>query len=359
MLIVHRTGIEANARYESLQGRRYLVAPMVAVVAGVLNGQLLHPDQLSNFVQAWNGRPLVVYHPQDESGGYVSANSPQILESYGVGFFFNASFSEGRMRGEAWLDVARIEALGGEALQALQRVQRGEVIEVSTAYFCHVQDTRGEYNGKPYTGAQIDLKPDHVAILPNEIGACSVQDGCGLGRFNSAKDQSMSEDTIKTPQGEPAPQGDGAPKTEAPKTNKDCSDKTPAPQTEAPAPVKANEDGDAAPAPQTEAPAPQGDPVLDGLRAFVQEFGGFDGLREIIGGIKANAQAERADLIAKIAANRALGLTAEDLQGLKTEALRKMARAGVTADYSGAGGTVKANATQDQPEFVIYKAPVL
>src|SRR5690606_3269926 len=101
MLVTHRTGIEANARYANLQGRRYLVAPMVAVVAGVLNSQLLPPYELSDFVQAWDGRPLVLYHPQSEIGAYVSANSPQVLEDHGIGFFFNASFADGRMRGEA------------------------------------------------------------------------------------------------------------------------------------------------------------------------------------------------------------------------------------------------------------------
>src|SRR5690606_20175922 len=43
----------------------------------------------------------------------------------------------------------------------------------------------GELNGKPYTAKQVNLRPDHVALLPGEVGACSIADGCGAPRINS------------------------------------------------------------------------------------------------------------------------------------------------------------------------------
>ena len=61
----------------------------------------------------------------------------------------------------------------------------GDIIEVSTGYFADKLDESGEFEGEEYDGVQINLRPDHLAILPNTIGACSVDDGCGFPRTNA------------------------------------------------------------------------------------------------------------------------------------------------------------------------------
>ena len=37
-------------------------------------------------------------------------------------------------------------------------------METSTAYWCRIEPTEGEFNGKPYSGIQRDIVPDHLAI---------------------------------------------------------------------------------------------------------------------------------------------------------------------------------------------------
>lgn len=170
-------------RMDTYQGREYLVAPTVAVISKVLNGELLPASELSLFTESWNGRPVPLRHPT-VNGIHVSVNSPDLLETYNLGYFFNAHAEDhelgARLVGEMWLDRELIEGKGGDALDAYRRLEAGEAIEVSTAYFSLVRNESGEFNGEHYDGVQYNIKPDHVALLPDEIGACSIADGCGV-----------------------------------------------------------------------------------------------------------------------------------------------------------------------------------
>ena len=183
-----------------LNGREYAVAPVVAMVAGVRNGELLPADELGKFVTAWEGRPVPLHHPEDADGDYVTANSPDIIESAVIGSFFNARMEGSALKGELWLDVAKAQQLGGDARMALNRLEAGEVMEVSIAYFCDFESAAGEYGGESYSAIQRNLRPDHVALLPDEIGACSVADGCGANRVNrmrvNAEDGAIAADAL-------------------------------------------------------------------------------------------------------------------------------------------------------------------
>jgi hypothetical protein len=154
------------------------------VVAGVLNGALLPAEELAKFPDGWNGRPIPIYHPTD-NGQNISANHPDVLERC-VGKVFNCTFDGDRLRAEFWLDEQRMDTQGQAPL--LAAIQSGQMIEVSTGYFCDMVATAGEFNGKPYKGKQANLRPDHVALLPNQTGACSIHDGCGAPRVHQRAD---------------------------------------------------------------------------------------------------------------------------------------------------------------------------
>jgi hypothetical protein len=183
-LSILRANTDAMIRRESLDGVDYLVAPVIAVREGVLNGELLLAEEIGAYVEAWNGIPLPIGHPMDR-GVPVSANSPELIESESVGRFYRASFDGNALRGEIWVDVNKCREVGGRALMALERLERGEPLEVSTAYFNDTEPGEGNFNGVSYNGIQRNLRPDHLALLPDEIGACSWTDGCGAPRINS------------------------------------------------------------------------------------------------------------------------------------------------------------------------------
>lgn len=180
-------------RRAKLDGRDYAVAPATIIVAGVLNGELVPADELGEFAERWNGRPVPLRHPTDGAGNYVSANDPAVIETQVVGQVFNAKFANDRVKAEMWFDLAKIEALGGEAAAALARLDAGEVLEVSTGYYAYPDDVPGSFNGQRYSAIQRNLVPDHVALLPDEVGACSIKNGCGAGRYNTELTANVSD----------------------------------------------------------------------------------------------------------------------------------------------------------------------
>jgi len=177
-------------REEKFEGRDYLVAPAVLIAEGVHNGVYYPADELAKFPEAWNGRPLPVYHPAVR-GKPVSANQPGLLESQSIGQLFNAKYENGKLKAEAWIDKAKAGAIAANVLELLEKDQQ---IEVSTGLFVDEDATEGNWNGERYTSIARNHRPDHFAILPGIKGACSWEDGAGMPRVNAAKDEEEGED---------------------------------------------------------------------------------------------------------------------------------------------------------------------
>lgn len=177
-------------RNETLEGRPYLAVPMVMIKEGVLNGSdgpiLYTSEELAKVPQVWNTKPVVVQHPT-LNGKSLSACDPDVLEKYRVGMIMNTSWDGQRLKAEAWLEPSRLEAVDSRVLNA---VQKGEMMEVSTGLFSEIESNPGVFKGRHYKGVVRNLRPDHLAILPDSIGACSIADGAGLMR-NSRKEMEL------------------------------------------------------------------------------------------------------------------------------------------------------------------------
>ena len=173
-----------GVRRDVFEGQDYLVVPVVMIVEGVLNGAMVPQSEFGRHVQSWNGRPVPVLHPE-ENGAAISANRPDIIERNTIGQIFNARSEGGKLKAEAWVNVAKAQRLGYGDL--VVQLEAGDVIEVSTGYFADDENKSGEFNGVPYHVIHRNLRPDHLALLPGQIGACSAKDGCGT-RNNSKKE---------------------------------------------------------------------------------------------------------------------------------------------------------------------------
>lgn len=184
--------LNAPARREKLAGREYLVAPVVMLVPGVLNGSkgplYYPPDEVANNVDAWNGMPLTMYHPTDPYGNPASGRHPAIVESHGLGYVYNARIrrSDGALVGDGWFDLQEVLKKDTKLAQGVRlypRLLSGKPIELSTGLFTENQPARpgAVFNGKPYAFVARKYRPDHLAILPDQQGACSLNDGCGVG----------------------------------------------------------------------------------------------------------------------------------------------------------------------------------
>jgi hypothetical protein len=182
----------AGIRTQEFRGSEHLVVPVVALVEGVLHPsnaeapELALAEEFGKLPPSWDGRPVVLGHPKRD-GQPVPANSPDVIENEAFGMLFNTKLDGTKLKTEAWIDLNRVNSMSDDVKAAVGRIQKGEVVEVSTGLFMALEETKGTLDGKEYHGIWRNVVPDHLAILPEgTIGACSVADGCGCPRLNSA-----------------------------------------------------------------------------------------------------------------------------------------------------------------------------
>ena len=181
-----RANMSALVREEVLEGEPCFVCPVVMLVEGVHNGSggsiFYSADELEKFPEAWNHKPVVLRHPNSEDGGPVSACSVDVVNTIKVGTLFNTVWENGRLKSEAWLLKARLAEV---APGVLAQLQAGLMLEVSTGLFFEGDLEPGDWQGESFERSARNIRPDHLAILVDEVGACSVADGAGMPRTNA------------------------------------------------------------------------------------------------------------------------------------------------------------------------------
>lgn len=162
-------------RKVTFNNREVLIVPVIMARADVvMNDSIIPVEEFAP--AAWNGRPVTVEHPI-EDGGYVTANRPDKIETQTIGQLFNTRIEGVKLIAEAWIDI---KAANKIEPSLIARILAGEPIDVSTGYFSTDDPISGEINGRAYTVVNRDIKPDHLALLPSQDGACSWADGCGV-----------------------------------------------------------------------------------------------------------------------------------------------------------------------------------
>ena len=169
----------SNKRYETLEGKQYLVVPYVGLTEGVHNGSegplYYPPEELAKNPVTDNHRPVVVYHPMLNGQG-VTATDKEVMERQKTGITMQADY-DGRRKGEVWFDENKLERVDR---RVLANIHAGKPVEVSTGIYHDLEEKAGERNGQKYTGIVRNMVLDHLAILPDQVGACSIAKGAGL-----------------------------------------------------------------------------------------------------------------------------------------------------------------------------------
>lgn len=168
-----------QAKRRKLEGRDHLVVPCVMITEGVHSGNrgpgLYTESEIAATVSAWNAMPAVVYHPEDG----LTARDAQVLNDSSVGIVLNTQWDRKRKRltCDLWLDLNRTNQVDDRIIDA---IKNGQKLEVSTGLTLNRVNKSGEWKGEPYEWIAKNQRPDHLAILPDEVGACSIKKGCGL-----------------------------------------------------------------------------------------------------------------------------------------------------------------------------------
>jgi len=184
-----------KVRREWRDGREFLVAPLTSIVPGVLNGSkgslYYPPEEIGRNVSLWDGIPLTVNHPFDPfTGEHLSAKDRGVWERQGIGQVQASTFN-GRLRHVGWFDVERTQRL---APQVHEDLINNRPSELSTGLFTDNEASPGvdPRTGRPYDFIARNYRPDHIAILPHDVGACSRRDGCGV-LVNKQGSQDMTD----------------------------------------------------------------------------------------------------------------------------------------------------------------------
>lgn len=170
-------------RRATYRGKEHIVVPVRMIVPGVLSGSkgpLYYPsDEIARNYKQWNGIPITVGHPTDIQGRSISANTPGVLDKVGVGVIRNPRIDNNGLAAEAWIDAEKANRVDKSILKNVFKRKPGEV---STGLYTDNEEAQAgaNYKGKSYTHIARNYSADHLAILPNQVGACSNQDGCGL-----------------------------------------------------------------------------------------------------------------------------------------------------------------------------------
>ena len=172
------------------RGKQFLECEVVLQASGVLNvsnvGRVLHtPEECRAWkaVEGWAGKRVVVNHPS--AIGCVSALDKGVWQRSGVGLVVGPRWDQERsaVLGTAMLDIARVLFVDQglpQGQRIMERLLRGQRLEVSAGIYWDHEPISGVHNGLVYNSVSRNHLPDHLAILPCDIGACPVSAGGGM-----------------------------------------------------------------------------------------------------------------------------------------------------------------------------------
>lgn len=410
-MLVINGAVSANYREVTQDGAKYLVVDGVPIREQVLNNYLVPGDEIAHFVGAWNGIPVTVGHPKRNNG---SANVPN-PDVPVIGKLFNCAWDAGenKLTAEYWIDINMAgESILGQGV--LANIRAGKMLETSTGYWADEEPTGGVFANREYDLIHRNLRPDHVAILLGEEGACSLKDGCGVNR-NCAGCSKMKTETVEPSAPCPCGNGNGdALSIEAqqpaqpnltkenamPKKNElvkllsslgaalglrvnadaiqeegepaaqlaEGEVSPPAaesPESEPEAALAQNAQAESAPVFTNEEAT-----YLRGYVSLMADFGGPDGLRQLLQAMQEaqamtqNARqaedAKRAELVEQLKANARCPFGEDELKVMPLDTLTKLNASLAPVNYSGLGLKVEANAgnsnSPDGPAPVLLNA---
>lgn len=173
-------------------GKDFVVLPSTMMVEGAYcpyieniddrESLFFSGDELAKSVGSWNGRPVSMNHPEDQE----TCNCPDNYQKQWLGFIFNTRYEEvsRELKAELWIDAVRGDSIIG-------KIKNGDQIDVSIGAYGDLTPVLGGDNGTEHQYKMTNIVGDHLAVLPDGVGACSWKDGCGIRASAYVKEDSM------------------------------------------------------------------------------------------------------------------------------------------------------------------------
>lgn len=192
-----------NSANVSKTGDSYLIRDVCGALDGIVMNTRLYPaDQLTNAAPTLEGKPAPAGHPKNKAGRYISALNGEALASAWIGSYCtNTRHVAGRTLCDVAVNEAQAKASpAGVALinrlDAAISGENSEPIHVSTGLFCDEVVASGESGGKKYSTIATNIEYDHLAILLNEAGAGTPEQGVGMFLNSAGIEEEVETVTI-------------------------------------------------------------------------------------------------------------------------------------------------------------------
>jgi hypothetical protein len=177
----------SNITTETIDGKSHIVVRGITPVVDdiVMNRKLYPAAEIEKAYNTLERNPMPLGHPKVD-GKHVSARDVRAVNNYHVGAWLqNVSHKDGKVTGDMYVDrqYAESSEKGKRLINRLDEMVAGsnsEPIHISTGLLYSGIAANGESKGKKYNEIATNMMFDHVAVLLDEPGAGTPEEGVGI-----------------------------------------------------------------------------------------------------------------------------------------------------------------------------------
>lgn len=177
----------SNITTETIDGKPHIVVRGITPVVDdiVMNRKLYPAAEIEKAYNTLERNPMPLGHPKVD-GKHVSARDVRAVNEYHVGAWLqNVSHKDGKVMGDMYVNRQYAESSdkGKRLINRLDEMLAGtnsDPIHISTGLLYSGIAANGESKGKKYNEIATNMMFDHVAVLLDEPGAGTPEDGVGI-----------------------------------------------------------------------------------------------------------------------------------------------------------------------------------
>ncbi|HCR2146140.1 DUF2213 domain-containing protein [Enterobacter kobei] len=177
----------SNITTETIDGKPHIVVRGITPVVDdiVMNRKLYPAAEIEKSYNTLERNPMPLGHPKVD-GKHVSARDVRAVNEYHVGAWLQSvSHKDGKVTGDMYVNrqYAESSEKGKRLINRLDEMLAGtnsDPIHISTGLLYSGIAANGESKGKKYNEIATNMMFDHVAVLLDEPGAGTPEEGVGI-----------------------------------------------------------------------------------------------------------------------------------------------------------------------------------
>ncbi|WP_058972641.1 hypothetical protein [Type-D symbiont of Plautia stali] len=188
----------SNITTETIDGKPHIVVRGITPVVDdiVMNRKLYPAAEIEKAFNTLERNPMPFGHPKVD-GKHVSARDVRAVNNYHVGAWLqNVSHVDGKVTGDMYVDRRYAEGSDNgkrliNRLDEMASKANVDPIHISTGLLYSGIAANGESKGKKYNEIATNMMFDHVAVLLDEPGAGTPEEGVGIFVNSDGSEQQL------------------------------------------------------------------------------------------------------------------------------------------------------------------------